>query len=221
MSRKTKGYTLIELMVVIILLGLVFAITAPRFRDAVLNDNLKSTTRKLIGKINELRTDAIQKQESLVLFFDLESNMYWHGPGGLTPEGRDLYRKERATYLPQGIRITDISFKDRDKKIGGEISLQFNKRGYVQQSAIHLESEDGREFTIVLRPFLPGVKYSKDILSLKTYDKKSGSHHKKTPHRNIPGGLRSGAVETGCLCEIQHGSQEDSPEQEVPGLYTP
>jgi general secretion pathway protein H len=158
MPRNKKGYTLIELMVVIILLGLVFAITAPRFRDAVLNDNLKSTTRKLVGKINELRTDAIQKQETLLLFFDLESNMYWDGPGGMTPEGRDLRRKERATYLPQGIRITDISFMDRDKKIGGEISLRFNKKGYVQQSAIHLEAEDGREFTIVLRTFLPGVK---------------------------------------------------------------
>ncbi|MBW2145368.1 MAG: hypothetical protein JRG75_13385, partial [Deltaproteobacteria bacterium] len=80
------------------------------------------------------------------------------GPDGMTPEGRDLYRKERATHLPQGIRITDISFKGRDKKIGGEISLRFNKKVYVQQSAIHLEGEDGREFTIVLRTFLPGVK---------------------------------------------------------------
>ena len=158
MLRDTKGYTLIELIVVVILIGLIFSITAPRFQDAVLTDNLKSTTRNLIGKINDLRTEAVQKQETQVLCFDLESNMYWNGPGGMTQDGRDFYREERATYLPQGVRISDISFTDKEKKIAGEVDLQFKKKGYVQQTAIHLESEDGREFTIVLRPFLPGVK---------------------------------------------------------------
>jgi prepilin-type N-terminal cleavage/methylation domain-containing protein len=159
MLRDVKGYTLIELIVVMILIGLIFSITAPRFQDAVLTDKLKSTTRNLIGKINELRTEAVQKQEAQVLCFDLESNLYWNGPGNMTQEERDSYREKRATYLPQGVRISDISFSDKEKKIaGGEVDLQFNKKGYVQQSAIHLESEDGREFTIVLRPFLPGVK---------------------------------------------------------------
>ena len=75
MLRDVKGYTLIELIVVIILIGLIFSITAPRFQAAVLTDNLKSTTRNLIGKINELRTEAVQKQETQVLCFDLESNL--------------------------------------------------------------------------------------------------------------------------------------------------
>lgn len=156
--RNIKGYTLIELIVVIILIGLVFSITAPRFQDAILTDNLKNTTRKLISKINELRSEAVQRQEYRLLCFDLGSNMYWDGPGNMTEEERDVYREKRATYLPQGVTITGISFVDKEKSAGGEVDILFNKKGYAQQSAIHLESEDGREFTILLRPFLPGVR---------------------------------------------------------------
>lgn len=158
MPRNTKGYTLIELIVVIILIGLVFSITAPRFRDAVLTDNLKGSTRKLIGKINALRAEAIQDQKNYLLFFELDENMYWHGFAHMTEEGRDAYRKKNATYLPQDVRITDISFTAKDKMLDGEAAILFNKKGYVRQSAIHLESKDGREFTILLRTFLPGAK---------------------------------------------------------------
>ncbi len=158
MFRDTKGYTLIELMVVLVLLGMVFSITAPRFRDAVLTDNLKSATRKLVGKIRALRTDAMQKQVTQLLCFDLDSNMYWNEPAGTTPEGRDLCREKNATQLPHDVRITDISFTGEGKKLAGEPEIRFSKKGYVQQSAIHLESKDGREFTILLRAFLPGVK---------------------------------------------------------------
>lgn len=158
MCKNTEGYTLIELIVVIILLGLIFSITAPQFRDAVLTDNLKSATRVLIGKINALRADAIQNQENCLLFFDLDENMYWYGFDNMTEEGRDSFREKNATYLPAGVRITDVSFTGKDKVIAGEAVIRFSKKGYAQQTAIHLESEDGREFTIMLRTFLPGVK---------------------------------------------------------------
>jgi prepilin-type N-terminal cleavage/methylation domain-containing protein len=59
MQKNSKGYTLIELIVVIVLFGIIFSFTAPKFRDAVLTDSLKNVTRDLIGKINILRSDAI------------------------------------------------------------------------------------------------------------------------------------------------------------------
>jgi len=44
------------------------------------------------------------------------------------------------------------------KKMTGETAILFTKKGYVQESVIHLESEDGREFTLILSTFLPRVK---------------------------------------------------------------
>ncbi len=158
MLQDPKGYTLIELIVVVVLLGLIFTFVAPRFHDAILTDNLKSTTRKLANKVMELRNDAIQEHVDYLLKFDLEKNEYWSESTDMTDEKRALVREEDAKHLPCGVRITDICIKDKGKQMAGEITLKFMKEGYAQQSAIHLESEDGREFTIVVSPFLPRVK---------------------------------------------------------------
>jgi general secretion pathway protein H len=40
---------------------------------------------------------------------------------------------------------------------GGETVIRFTKKGYVEQSAIHLGADDGRQFTLVLSPFLARV----------------------------------------------------------------
>ncbi|SPD72469.1 putative Prepilin-type N-terminal cleavage/methylation domain protein [uncultured Desulfobacterium sp.] len=158
MSRNTKGYTLIELIVVMVLIGLVFSLAAPSFRDVVLTDNLKATTRKLIGLIDNIRNEAIEQHTDQIVFFDLEKNSYWYGPADMTEEGEELYRKKNTQKLPSGARLTEIwtmGSKIRD----GEPTIRFFKNGYSQQSAIHIKEERGkREFTLVIRPFLPGVK---------------------------------------------------------------
>ncbi len=56
------------------------------------------------------------------------------------------------------MRILDIWLKGKGKKVAGEAAIRFNKKGYVQQSVIHLASEDGRQFTLVLSPFLGRVR---------------------------------------------------------------
>lgn len=155
--RKTKGYTLIELIVVMVLIGLMTALAVPRFRYAVLTDNLKTTTRKLVGLAKGLRSEAVREHQTFVLHFDLESNRFWIDRAGMTEEERILAR-EKASSLPRGVRILDIWLMGKGKKMAGEAAIRFNKNGYVQQSVIHLGADDGREFTLVLSPFLRRVK---------------------------------------------------------------
>ena len=155
--QDTKGYTFIELVVVLVLIGLVFTITMPRFRDAVLTDTFKSTARKMVGKIRGLRNEAIRDHEEWYLIFDLESNLYWTESKNMTPEKLASARKA-VTHFPEGVRVTDVWFKGKGKQMDGEVRLQFNKNGYVKQSVIHLASEDGRQFTLVISPILRRVQ---------------------------------------------------------------
>ena len=67
MNRKANGYTLIELTVVIFLLGMILVLTVPRFRYAMLTDELKANIRKMVGEIRELRNDAIREQKTYKL----------------------------------------------------------------------------------------------------------------------------------------------------------
>jgi prepilin-type N-terminal cleavage/methylation domain-containing protein len=70
-SSNTCGYTLIELIVVIVLLGLMFGLVVPKFRQAVLSDSLDATSLRLIGLIENLRERAISDQVSYVLHLDI------------------------------------------------------------------------------------------------------------------------------------------------------
>jgi general secretion pathway protein H len=157
MPRDAKGYTFIELTVVVVLIGLMMALTVPRFRYTLLTDDLKTAARKLVGMIKGVRGEAVRQQQGLFLNFDLESNRFWLESEAMSEEER-LNSKEKAAVLPAGVRFLDIWLKGEGKKQGGETVIRFHKKGYVQPSAIHLGSEDGREFTLVLSPFLGSVR---------------------------------------------------------------
>ena len=157
MFLDKRGYTLIELIVVVLLIGLVLTLTAPRLRNALLTDNLKGTARKMIGIINNLRNEAIREQMDYTLNFDMNVNRFWISSRAMTDEERTVAREEGFN-LPVDIHIDDVWVKGEGKIVEGEIGIRFIRRGYTEQSAIHLSSEDGRTLTLVLSPFLGKVK---------------------------------------------------------------
>jgi len=152
-----KGYTLIELAVVVILIGLFLGLSIPRFQYAMVSDDLKATIRRIVGTVKGLRNEAIREQQVYIFHLDLESNRLWIEPPGIGEEERALAR-ERAFKFPPGVRILDVWCKGKGKKVNGEVAIRFSKKGYVEQTVIHLGAEDGREFTLVLNPFLGTIK---------------------------------------------------------------
>lgn len=161
--RSSKGYTLIELVVVVSLIGLMAVLAVPRFRYSVLTDDLKSSTRKMIGLIRNLRNEAIRTQKVQYLHLDLESNRFWTETSAMTEEERVLAQREAST-LPGGVRLLDVWLKGKGKNTDGTTYILFTRKGYAPQSAIHLGSEDGRRFTLVLSPFLQRVKVVNDYI---------------------------------------------------------
>ena len=112
---QEKGYTLIELAVVVVLIGLMLAISIPRIQYSLLTDNLKSTTRRIIGLVKGLRDEAIREQKVCLLCFDIESNELWVESDAPSEEERELAR-ERAFRLPPDIRILDVWCRGKGKK---------------------------------------------------------------------------------------------------------
>jgi len=163
MLENSKGYTFIELTVVILLVGLMLALTIPRFRDAILMDTLKSTSRKLAGIVKNLRGRAFREHKNFILHFDLESNRFWIDSTDMTEKERGLAH-EKASSLPKDVHILGIKLGPEGKNADKDTTIRFDKKGYVQQSIISLGSEDGRELSIVLSPFLPRVKILKNTL---------------------------------------------------------
>ena len=88
-TNTTKGFTLIELTVVVFLIGVMLAVSIPRFRYSLITDNLKSTTRRIIGLVKGLRNEAIREQKMYLLHFDIGSNQLWIDFDDITRRTRD------------------------------------------------------------------------------------------------------------------------------------
>jgi type II secretory pathway pseudopilin PulG len=155
--KNTRAFTLIELTMVVLLAGLFMSLTIPQFQNAVMKDNLKSSIRRIVRQVGILRNEAIRNNQDYDLRFDLESNRYWVENSGMS-ELQKAEAREKPISLPEGVRILDIWFADAGKQMTGEIGIRFYRKGYIRPSLIHLSSEDGRKFTLALRPFLGKVK---------------------------------------------------------------
>lgn len=156
MPIDKRGYTLIELIVVLVLLGVVLAFAGPRLRHAVLEDPLKAVARKMVGIIDHLRNEAVRKQEAHALCVDLSANTFWTHRASMPVEEQGLAR-EKARSLPPEVRVRDIWIKGEGKIVEGEARIVFTSKGYTQASAVHLRSGDGREITLELSPFIGQV----------------------------------------------------------------
>lgn len=150
-----RGYTLIELSVVVLLIGMMLLIAIPRVRDTLLSDDLSAVTRQIIGASRELRNEAVREQVDFILHLDLNQPGFWTYSADTTAEKRAEIRRG-AIRFPEGIRIAGVRHPEEVRKTEGEASVRFFRKGYTEPTVIHLVKED-RTFTLVFNPFLQAV----------------------------------------------------------------
>ena len=157
---NNKGFTFIELSVVVLLIGLMMLIAVPKVRDTLFNDGLKSAAHYLVNTGDELRSDAIRNQIDYILHLNLTDHLIYAYSSDSTPEAIDDIR-EYAYRLPEGVTIEDIFRFKGEKTTDGEFDIRFFKKGYVQPTVLHLAKKD-RHFTLIFEPFLSRIRMYDD-----------------------------------------------------------
>jgi general secretion pathway protein H len=165
LSVNERGYTLIELSVVVLLAGMMLLIAVPRIRDAVLSDDLKTATRRLVGASRELKNEAIREQVDYLLHLDLSHPGFWTYSADTTPEKLSEIRKQPASFA-KDVAIADFSRPGEEKQTEGEAEIRFYRQGYVDPVVIHLKKDD-RVFTVIFHPFLDKVTVYEEYVDFK------------------------------------------------------
>ena len=148
-----RGYTLIEIAVVVVLIGVILLLAVPRVQDTLTSDRMRSAVRNLSGAARELKAEAVREQVDHFLHLDLDRRVVWNTRDDMTAEVRTI-RRSQARPLPPGVRIADVALADEGKKNQGEVVIRFFSQGYVQPAAIHLTDDGDRAMTLILQPFL-------------------------------------------------------------------
>jgi prepilin-type N-terminal cleavage/methylation domain-containing protein len=150
-----KGFTLLELIVVMSLLGIMLIFTVPRFQENLFLDETKTGSRWIIGKIQALKEASIRNQKQYSLHINLDTDQYWETDDSMSTE--DLENAAlNASPLPDGLKIADIEYPIGGKITSGQTDIAFYKNGTSDKALIHIQ--DGENYvSYLIEPFLSEV----------------------------------------------------------------
>jgi len=157
-DAQPAGFTLIELMVVIALIGLMLFFSLPRFQDNPFLDDSRQSARWLIGKVQSLKESAIRDQKQYSLHFDLGSGRIWVTNESMSAEDIESAALNSGYSLPDDLRIIDIEYPEKGKIVSGEAELIFYKAGYTDKALIHMQEGDSY-LSFLVEPFLSNIQF--------------------------------------------------------------
>ncbi|MFK5954605.1 MAG: type II secretion system protein [Desulfobacterium sp.] len=161
MIRNNQGFTLIELVTVMAVMGIVLFFTLPRF-DAFNPFGASMTpTGKLLLLIEQLKSQTLETQQDYLLKIDTATGQVWVTSSDLVSGIGDIPEKESSPEplisFSEDSSIEDVTIISRtmdEEGDGDEITIRFSGNGYSNQVFIYIQ-EDDRDLTVAIEPFLP------------------------------------------------------------------
>lgn len=179
-TTKKRGFSLLEIMVVLLLVGIFTAIAIPTFRS-ITGSKLKSTANQLLGLIRDTYARASLSGKTCRIVFDLDKKEYWVEESNDTvkvktqvqeeeaqKEERDTGKPQKAPEfkavedelgekhkLPEDVYFRSIWIDRFEKRVSkGRVALYFFPDGYTEEAQIMIsdDPEAKRLFNLVVEP---------------------------------------------------------------------
>ncbi len=162
-GKLNKGFTLLELLVVIALITITLFFSLPRFQTIFSTDDKKNVSRWIIARVLHLKKQAVVAQKEQILHVDLDGHRFWMTDEEMSAEDARK-AKNRGYRLPKKIKIMDIQYPKREKVAIGTAQIRFFKDNYNDFVLIHLMDKKRNPFTLVIEPFLWKVRWYDDYV---------------------------------------------------------
>lgn len=166
---KNDGFTLIELMVVVLLIGAFVLVVVPRIKMGT-DINIKSASRNLTATIKYLYNEAAFKKNIYKLAFNIEESEYWIETLNENEyvQSSDPYHRTRK--LPNGVYFRDVITErslGRSSLDDAQEFILFLPTGYVEPAVIHLKTDDGdNNYTLETKPYTGGTRVYNEYVEL-------------------------------------------------------
>lgn len=120
---RRRGFSLVELLLVIAIVSVIGAVAIPRFAQATSNHRLEAAADRLIADLQLARTRARVASQEVVVSFDLADHQYSLTGAGGDKVGVDL------SEAPYEVKIARIVLRSGN-------SITFNAFGVPQQTGV-------------------------------------------------------------------------------------
>lgn len=137
-----QGFTLIEMMIVIGIMGIFLLIAAPGIQDSLQKQRNRETTQTLVAALRDARTESQLLQKDVTLSFDdtnntvvLTTSAVGSGNGDITLRSYSLNNKSKIT---TGGNIVFRANKTTDKAVIFDIYCDANKAKQGRQVSVDM-----------------------------------------------------------------------------------
>ena len=179
--RHLAAFTLIEVILVVVIIGLMAALAVPSFVNAVQGQRLDSAAHALAVACQQARYEALFGKNTCwyLIDFDDQTVRLMQEPRAdtnnvityaeIAAETNILEsasaRVKYSAGLPQGVTITGVQMQSGDEQSTGVVGFPFYATGVCEPFRVFVESDDGEVramdvdmFTAKTRIFTPVVR---------------------------------------------------------------
>lgn len=169
-----KGFTLIELTVVVFLLTLIFMVVLPNMEAFSPTFKLRSLAREIGSTLEEARSEAALKGEKYGIRYDFENRQF----GLLLPEnfglGKGLSGSKREVLqyhtIDRELLLEAIILPDNKRLTSGVEDMDFDPLGKEGSHIVVIKTRGGKTMWIKFNSFTGLVTYSQKELTFRTYE---------------------------------------------------
>jgi general secretion pathway protein H len=144
--RNDKGFTLLELMIVLAIIGVAVVLIAPTVTGSLTNLRLKTATKQLSTVLRYARSKAVSSKSIIRVIIDIDNASY----SASLPEN-ETGTKEKAvsTAFPSEIKFNQVTVGE-GVQTEGLVQLLFYPKGNTSGGEIILENTNGRRYKITI-----------------------------------------------------------------------
>jgi Tfp pilus assembly protein FimT len=168
------GFTLFELIAVIFIVGLMFALAATRLDFLVPKYRLRGAAREVASLMKLGKARAVASGKDVYLEIDLSQGKYWllvafpqerdeaAAPADRTkPVEPRIYEYQTAfdRQLPDGVDFTDVITSQKDRVDRGRTRIRIMPLGTSGHTIVNLRNQESRELAVKLNGFTGSVTF--------------------------------------------------------------
>jgi prepilin-type N-terminal cleavage/methylation domain-containing protein len=148
-----KGFSLLELVIVLLVIGLVAGVSYPSLRRGTTVFHLRATGRDVLNHLRYAREKAITEQKEMTVTVDRDSQ---------TVVLADAAGEDRKILtLPQDVKIVEMKSVGQEITEGGLVA-RFLPNGSAENAEIVLKADNGGQIRLLVDPVTGGSRIQLD-----------------------------------------------------------
>lgn len=167
---KQQGFTLLELIIVMVLISLTASFTLPKIQSSLYSDKLSASAQRFVHLVTETAQEARARHTSFSLRFDADTTTFLAVPAVAGPEiepEEGLNNAYLRLTLDDSVHLVGIEIPQKETLTeNNETGIVFTNKGYTRKAAVYFENDAGDQVSIMLSPFLGVARILEGHVSL-------------------------------------------------------